>query len=77
MKALEMLKKAYFSPLEFTKEDYEEAITEIEAMQKPNTCDGCVYSISTTKTFVHNNSICCQCDREPYRKDFFTSKAQQ
>jgi len=34
MKALEMLKFAYSSPLEFTKEDYEEVIAELEALQE-------------------------------------------
>lgn len=41
LKALEMLKKAYFSPCEFTKEDYNEAIAELEGLQAPKTCETC------------------------------------
>jgi hypothetical protein len=74
MKALEIIK--YFMSVEIDEgntpyllRDYREAIVELEELQAPKTCDGCIYD-------DEGSEWCADCSRGS-AGDFYTPKDQQ
>ena len=47
--------------------------TELEE-QEAKTCDGCIHSMCSVKSFAFHSSFCMMCSREKYREDYYETK---